>query len=108
MRLPKVVQIFDTEKFENLLIVIYSDSKNDKIMTLNTLRYFYKIVRLLLIAMVITYFAAGFWFIICNEVIKKKNPGKNFVETYNLTFEKSNKSSFEKYNNTNTNYKLYY
>jgi len=83
--------------FDRVLQLIFKDSDNDKkLMIIFNIRYIYKIFRLLLMAVAITYFIAGFWFLVCMELIRPHNPIDNFIDFYDLSYDESPKTSFEK------------
>jgi len=66
-RLPRLIKLIDISRFNKLLKSLMSNSSRDeKIVAQYMMLYVYKILRLILIAMIITYFIGCFWYYLCN------------------------------------------
>jgi hypothetical protein len=68
-RLPRLIKLIDISRFQGLLNSLMSSSdqsRDEKIVAQYTLMYVYKIIRLIIIAVIITYFIGCFWFYYCN------------------------------------------
>lgn len=72
-------------KFDRLIDTILSGSKNDKLVFMFNLRYMYKILRLLFLAIVITYFVGCFWYLFCNKISYiYPDVNSNFISKFDL------------------------
>lgn len=88
LRLPKFMRLLDISKFEQLLkALLHKASHRDRIKYQYFGRFIYKIFRLIIVAIVLTYFIGSLWYFIVTLTIN--NDQKNFFFTYNLN-EKSN------------------
>ena len=70
-RLPRLFRIINVKRFNALLGSLMSGSsksgqRDEKIVTRYIVLYVYRIIRLIIIAMFITYFIGCFWFYFCN------------------------------------------
>jgi len=67
-RLPRLIKLIDISRFNKLLKSLMSNSSRDeKIVAQYMLLYIYKIFRLIVIAIIITYFIGCFWWYFCNS-----------------------------------------
>lgn len=68
MRLPKFVRILDVSKFEMLLdIFLENKSRQEKMTLLYAAKYVYKVIRLVLIAVFLTYFLGCLWYFVVSS-----------------------------------------
>jgi hypothetical protein len=68
-RLPKLIRLLDLYRFNQLLKSFFSSStRKDRIVAQYILMYSYKIFRLIIIAIIITYFVGCFWYLISKEL----------------------------------------
>ncbi len=69
LRLPKLIDMLDISRFNKILKSLFENSSRDeRIAAQYMLRYIYKIFRLILIALIITYFVGLFWYIISDNL----------------------------------------
>ncbi len=68
-RLPRLIKLIDISRFNKLLKSFMSDNQagDEKIETQYMLLYVYKILRLIIIAIIITYFVGCFWWLFCSN-----------------------------------------
>ena len=68
-RLPRLIKLIDISRFNKLLKSFMSDNQagDEKIETQYMLLYVYKIIRLIIIAIIITYFVGCFWWLFCSN-----------------------------------------
>ena len=65
MRLPKFIKILDVSKFDHLLeVILENTSRQEKMNVLYASKYVYKVIRLIIIAITLTYFLGCFWYYI--------------------------------------------
>jgi len=65
-RLPRLIKLLDISRFNKLLKSLMSNSSRDeKIVAQYMMLYVYKIFRLIIIAVIITYFIGCFWYYFC-------------------------------------------
>ena len=64
LRLPRLIRLIDTQRVKKLTkqFLNNNSSREEKIVTQYILMYFYKIFRLIIIAVIITYFIGCIWF----------------------------------------------
>ena len=83
-RLPRLIKLIDSSRFNQLLRSFFeSSSRDERIVAQYMLMYFYKIFRLIIIAIIITYFLGCFWYLFSNEM----NPvgtEQTFAKTFGL------------------------
>jgi hypothetical protein len=93
LRLPKFMRLLDTSKFDQLLDAILEKeptnpqeekSRKKKMNIKYISRYTYKVFRLILIAIMLTYFLGSLWYFFVANVAASDPSKKNFIETYNL------------------------
>ena len=82
-RLPRLGKLVDINKVSNIIsqLMKSKDSRDEKITAKYTLLYYYKLLRLIIIAMIITYFIGCFWFYFCNSQDLTEN---NFITYHNI------------------------
>jgi len=91
-RLPRLIKLIDISRFNQLLRSFFeSSSRDERIVAQYMLMYFYKIFRLIIIAIIITYFLGCFWYLISNEM----NPA-SAEQTFVKNFELENEGNFRK------------
>jgi hypothetical protein len=90
IRLPKLSELVNMARFDKLLDSLYSKSKGDRLMTIYNLRYTFKIIRLVIIATIITYFLGCIWYFFCDKM--SDHYPISFISKYNL----KEKNDFDK------------
>lgn len=91
-RLPRLIKLIDISRFNQLLRSFFeSSSRDERIVAQYMLMYFYKIFRLIIIAIIITYFLGCFWYLISNEM----NPSGT-KNTFVKSFDLENQGNFRK------------
>jgi hypothetical protein len=78
-------------RFDKMIESFFSEIKNKKLILLFNVRYFYKIFRLLSIALIMTYFVGCFWYMYC-EIFSHYYEEENFIKKNDL----KSKNSYEK------------
>lgn len=91
-RLPRLIKLIDISRFNQLIRSFFeSSSRDERIVAQYMLMYFYKIFRLIIIAIIITYFLGCFWYLISNEL----NPNGTKM-TFVKSFDLEDKDNFSK------------
>ena len=86
-RLPRLIKLIDISRFNKLLKSFFeSSSRDERIVAQYMLMYFYKIFRLIIIAIIITYFLGCLWYFISNEV-NSDSTSQTFAKTFGLVNE---------------------
>jgi hypothetical protein len=91
IRFPKLINLLKFKNLEKFIDIILSNSKNRNLNILFHIKYGFKICRLIIIAITLTYFVGCFWFLFCNR-ISRFYFTNNFIDTYNL----DNKELYER------------
>jgi len=81
--MAKLVDVIEHNIFENMIVSLFSSTKNDKIRILNNIRFLYKILRLITIAIMMTYFMGCFWYLFCDKMSKYFSEN-DFITVYKL------------------------
>jgi potassium channel len=83
-RLPKLIKILDLSRFNRLLRSLFENStRQDRIVSQYILMYTYKIFRLVIMAVIIIYFAGCVWYLVSQMVnTTKEDEAASFVQTY--------------------------
>jgi Ion channel len=90
-RLPKLIKILDLSRFNRLLRSLFEyvydrlegSTRQDRIVAQHVLMYSYKIFRLIIIAVIIIYFAGCMWYLISANVNNTRDDLANsFITTY--------------------------
>lgn len=69
LRLPRLIKLIDISRFNQILKQFLSNSSRDeKIVAQYMLLYFYKIFRLIIIAVIITYFIGCGWYLLSYQM----------------------------------------
>ena len=90
-RLPRLIKLIDISRFNQLLKSFFENSSRDeRIVAQYMLMYVYKIFRLIIIAIIITYFVGCFWYLISSEL------NGNREDTFVKEFELEEESNFRK------------
>ena len=94
-RLSKLVSLLDNSRFKKIIKSYFDNSqRSDRIQTQYVVMYAYKIFRLVIIVVMITYFIGCFWWLIVRFINNDKDVlAKNTFITYNeldLLFDYSN------------------
>lgn len=91
-RLPRLTKLINTSRVNQLLkSFLENSSRDERIVAQHIVMYCYKIFRLIIIAIIITYFLGCFWYFISEEFNDKDND-HTFVKTFDLR----DKSNFRK------------
>jgi hypothetical protein len=83
IRFPKLIDLLKYKNVEKLIDIILSNSKNRNLNILHHIKYAFKICRLIIIAITLTYFVGCFWFLFCNRISKSQHKD-NFIDYYDL------------------------
>ena len=100
-RLPRLVKLFDISKFNRVVKALMSNSSRDeRIVAQYMMLYIYKIVRLIIIAIIITYFIGCFWYMFCVLYTENQASEGDGTETTDTAVEAATgQTNFIKYNN---------
>ena len=101
LRLPKFIQTIDVKRFDNLATsFLTKDEKNNasqRLMAIFNVRYFFKIIRLMIMASILSYVLGCIWYLICLFVFKKRfNIGYPKTKTFYTEYKLYNKSPIKK------------
>ena len=89
-RLPRLIRLIDISRFNQMMKSFFENSSRDeKIIAQYMLMYAYKIFRLVIIAIIITYFIGCFWYFISNQanLSDDNDNGRTFIKFFNLDEE---------------------
>ena len=97
LRLPKFIQTIDVKRFDNLMGNIITqrnkENGNKKLKLLFNIRYIFKIIRLIIMASIITYILGCFWYIYCYYIylyrIDFNDDEDSFIIKYHLLYVSS-------------------
>ena len=97
LRLPKFVQTIDIKRFDNLATSFLTKGENEnalqRLMVIFNVRYFFKIVRLLLMASLLAYVLGCIWYLICLYIFNSRfdigYPNKNTFFTEYKIYQKT-------------------
>ena len=83
MRFPKFIKILDVSKFDSLLeVLLETSSRQEKMNILYASKYVYKVIRLIIIAITLTYFLGCLWY-----YLTKANPSGEEINTFYVKYE---------------------
>ncbi len=91
-RLIKIREILDLKKIMFIVEKIGHGSTNEKLIIMSSLVYFYKVIRLLIVGICITYAISGLWYGIINVI--------SVEHGFPINFNLDNATSAHKYNNS--------
>ena len=76
LRLPKFIQTIDVKRFDNLATSFLtkgeSENASKRIMVIFNVRYFFKIIRLMIMASLLAYVLGCVWYLICLNVFENR------------------------------------
>jgi len=76
LRLPKFIQTIDVKRFDNLATSFLtkgeSENASKRIMVIFNVRYFFKIIRLMIMASILAYVLGCVWYLICLSVFHNR------------------------------------
>ena len=76
LRLPKFIQTIDVKRFDNLATSFLtkgeSENASKRLMVIFNVRYFFKIVRLMIMASILAYVLGCVWYLICLSVFNNR------------------------------------
>lgn len=84
-RLPRLAKLFSMQKFKKLTKSLMMNSDDEKIIVQQMIEYAYQMFRLIIYAIIATYFTGCFWFLIVTQVKDsyiESNPDMLFFPTY--------------------------
>jgi hypothetical protein len=83
-RLPKLIKILDLSRFNRMLRSLFdSSTRQDRIVAQYVLMYSYKIFRLIIIAIIIIYFAGNIWYLLTSIVnTSEEDQEAGFINHY--------------------------
>ncbi len=93
-RLIKIREILDLKKIMFIVEKIGHGSTNEKLIIMSSLVYFYKVIRLLIVGICITYAISGLWYGIINVI--------SIDQGFPINFKLDNATSAHKYYNSYT------
>jgi hypothetical protein len=98
IRLPKLLRLIDAKVIGKLFEDLFVNSKSNSLLIVFNLKYAYKIFRLVIIAIAITYCVACSWWFLIQEYVLPTNENNNFIRfAYNGFFKGTEpKSGYEK------------
>lgn len=74
LRMPRMGKLIDIQKIKKILKAFQGDTTNDKaIVKANVTLYVYRVIRLIIIALVITFFLGCLWFRISITMVDRSN-----------------------------------
>lgn len=92
LRLPRFLSLLDSAKFDTFMEMILEKepknpreekSRQEKMTIKYVSRYVYKVFRLILIALMLTYFLGCTWYFLV-DIFEESATSQNFMETYDL------------------------
>ena len=97
IRLLKFIQTIDVKRFDNLMGNIITqrnkENGNKKLKLLFNIRYIFKIIRLIIMASIITYILGCLWYVYCYQIylyrINFNEDENSFIIKYNLLYVSS-------------------
>lgn len=76
LRLPKFIQTIDVKRFDNIATSFLtkgeSENASKRLMVIFNIRYFFKIVRLMIMASILAYVLGCVWYLICLSVFNNR------------------------------------
>ncbi|CDW87085.1 cation channel family protein [Stylonychia lemnae] len=87
LKLPRLIRLIDISRFNQMLKSFFENSSRDeRIVAQYMMMYAYKIFRLVIIAIIITYFIGCFWFLVSNDLNQDEDiqNGNTFVKYFEL------------------------
>eukprot|EP01017_Pseudomicrothorax_dubius_P043558 TRINITY_DN7278_c0_g2_i1.p1 TRINITY_DN7278_c0_g2~~TRINITY_DN7278_c0_g2_i1.p1 ORF type:complete len:606 (-),score=184.94 TRINITY_DN7278_c0_g2_i1:149-1966(-) len=85
VRLPKFLRLLDVSKFDQILeVLLENTSRQEKMNYLYASKYIYKVIRLIIIAITLTYFLGCFWYYITANNVFNDDAKVSFFKAYNL------------------------
>ena len=76
LRLPKFIQTIDVKRFDNLATSFLtkgeSENASKRLMVIFNVRYFFKIVRLMIMASILAYVLGCVWYLICLNIFNNR------------------------------------
>ena len=76
LRLPKFIQTIDVKRFDNLATSFLtkgeSENASKRLMVIFNIRYFFKIVRLMIMASILAYVLGCVWYLICLNIFNHR------------------------------------
>ena len=101
LRLPKFIQTIDVKRFDNLAASFLTKGENEdaskRINVIFNIRYFFKIIRLMIMASILAYVLGCVWYLICLYVFNNRfNMGYPEEDTFFTTYKIYKKSPLKK------------
>ena len=101
LRLPKFIQIIDVKRFDNLATSFLTKGENEdaskRINVIFNVRYFFKIIRLMIMASILAYVLGCVWYLICLNVFRNRfNMGYPEEETFFTQYKIYKKAPLKK------------
>jgi hypothetical protein len=96
LRLPKFIQTIDVKRFDNIATSFLtkgeSENASKRLMVIFNIRYFFKIVRLMIMASILAYVLGCVWYLICLSVFNNRfsigYPQESTFFTYYKIYQK--------------------
>ena len=87
LRLPRLAKLINTSRVNQLMkSFLENSSRDERIVTQHIVMYCYKIMRLIIIAVIITYFIGWFWYFV-SDTFNNSNSSRTFVKVFGLDNE---------------------
>lgn len=86
-RLPRLAKLFDIQRFKKLVQSLMAgggESREENITMQYVMLYVFKIFRLIILAMIITYFIGCLWWYLCSLKVGEAEGSNNFINYYGL------------------------
>lgn len=94
-RLPRLIRLIDISRFNRMLKSFFENSSRDeRIVAQYMMMYAYRIFRLVIIAIIITYFIGCFWFMVSNDLNFNEDIARG--NTFVLYFQLDEASNWKK------------
>lgn len=97
LRLPKFIQTIDVKRFDNIASSILtkgeSENASRRLVIIFNIRYFFKIIRLMIMASILTYVLGCVWYLLCLSVFENRfkmgYPEEETFFTYHKIYKKA-------------------
>ena len=101
LRLPKFIQTIDVQRFDKLATsFLTKNEKNNaskRLMVIFNVRYFFKIIRLIIMATILSYVLGCIWYLICHSIFNRRfNIGYPKTKTFYTEYKLYNKSPLKR------------
>ena len=106
-RLPRLIKLIDIQRFNKLIKSLMSNtSRDERIVAQYMMLYVFKIFRLIIIAIIITYFIGCFWYMFITLYSHGLTDDTKEIETGSETTQKTNFINFNEMESMENSHKL--